>query len=258
MKKKVFSQVFMLLAVTFIFSSCLGDVENKVEVGVDYVCVVSNDYGLKYGYAGQVGFVSSPTFESKQEGTILLMGYKIVGTQTSNTPTLSETNVVKEFKLADQMQLDWGSAPTEIDNEIYPESMSKTQYWSPYNVFLDRWLLKATFDMAEGTKTKATFYYDSERQEETNNRLILDVRFQKVNELTGDPVNVEQEFVANFNGIRSYIQNMPNFEASNSEAGTPVYVKFRYRKSDPTKQSGYEEITLGSFSSSDIQFILSN
>lgn len=261
MKKKVLNLAFVAFAFVFIFSSCsnLWDNESKIEVGSDYVCVVADEYGRKYGFAGNVGYVSSSEFESRPEGTILIMGYKIIGNQTSNIPTLTEVSIDKDkiYVPSSQMNYLWSKAPSEIESEIYPKTLS-TNKWSAYASFLDRWLFSSEFDIVDGTKIRATFYYNPDNQEEGNNRVILDVRFNiEGSEPSGTSAKKPLDFVANFDGIRYNIKNMGNYVPStSSEGGTPVYLKIRYRKLDDTSATGYKEDVIGSFSSSGPQFII--
>lgn len=260
MKKKVLSQALMLLAVTFIFSSCLGDIEERREMSTDFVCVRGDGNGQKGALTQTFGFVLSQAFDEMQEGTILMMGYKIIGTQTGYYPTLTEVNIDKNrvYTPYEQMEYRWNAAEANIPREIYPKSLSSTQYWSPYDVFLDRWMFNVTLGVSEGNEFKAYFYYDKDNQEEGKNRFTLDVRFVEEGTGTGEALDVPQEFVANFDGIRDYIRNMSWFEASTSQEVTPVYVKFRYRKSDDSKPEGFTEETIGTFTDNSLQFIISN
>lgn len=264
MKKKVLKLTFLLLTVAVIFSSCLGDTENKIEVSSDYACVV-DPYGQPNAFAASVGYVFASEFQQLEKGTILAIGYKIMGTQTSSVPTLQEINIQKKFTPATQSPLRW-YASEDSENEVYPTTFSVVgSGWSPYTVFLDRWLFAPYFDTEEGTKITAAFYYDPNNQDEDasgnriENRIVLDVRFTSDNPAPVSTINKAYDIVGNFDGIRDRIQSLSNFKwgaTTLSEGGTPVYVKFRYRLYSKTSSTGYEEKTLGTATGTDYQFVL--
>lgn len=266
MKKKVLKLIFLFFAVAVVFSSCLGDTENKIEVTSDFVCVVSNSYGQKIGVAGNVGLVASSEFDQYPVGTILIMGYKILGTQTTNTPNLVDVDIKKEYLPSDQLKSEW-TAPIDRTGEIYPSSFGVSK-WFAYADFMDRWLFTPSFkNIEDKTEITGTFYYDPEKQdvntttgERTKNRIILDVVFTKVSESTGKKVTQPYEVVGNLSTIRTAIENgyMNDF-IDRDASGTPIYIKFRYKATagDYNDASNIEDKYTGDFSLNGYQFITS-
>lgn len=265
MKKKLLRLTFLLLTVAIVFSSCLGDTENKIEVSSDYACVFLSDTYQKYAYAGSVGTVYSDSFKTRSEGTILIMGYKITGVQ-SGIPTLENVDIKKEFKPSEHFSTRWGTSGVDRTNEIYPSSVEISK-WSPYAIFMDRWLFAPSFKkIIDGTVINGFFYYDPNNQDKTTagviveNRLILDVVFTKTEATTGKEIDKTYEIVSNFQNVRSSIENglMDHFKKdASSQVGTPVYLKIRYRVASTTDPRGYEDKYVGDFSSSNLQFIIS-
>lgn len=265
MKKKVLKLTFFLFTVVLVFSSCLGDTENKIEISDDYGCIISDLYGQRNAIVSSVGYVYASEFESLQEGTIINLSYKIIGAQSSSVPTLQEVYIKKKYIPSEQAGYTWSTPPAESEKEAFPTSLSTVgNAWSPLDIFLDRWTFAPIFNAVEGTKIQAHFYYDADRQQESNgelteNRLILDVRFTADDTEVTNTVNKTYVMVANFKGIRSLIEGLPQFKwgvTSLSEGGTPVYVQFRYRVQDGSVPfDKYKEATLGS--GSDYQFIMS-
>ena len=264
MKKKVLKFTFLLFAVAFAFSSCLGDGENKVEVSEDFVYVYSENGLVNYGFTLNAGgSCSAQEFQQYSAGTCLLMGYKITGNQT-NKANLEDVNIRKVFPASDQARLIEATAPTDVDpNEIFPSSLTLSFMYAA-NYYGDRFLFAPVYYMADGTKVRARFYYDADAQTEgenatpiAKNRAIIDVRFIKEVEASGSSISKTEEFVADFSNLRDILTRNDVVEYSNNAA--TVSLKFKYRKLRSTSNTTeYDDQTLGTFgSTSDFQLYFS-
>ena len=263
MKKEVLKVTFLLSVFAIIFSSCLGDGDNKIEVTKDFIYIDRDEYYNNFALPASVGqycSTSGTPLASLSYGDCAFAGYKIIGNQTGSYPQLQEVNLIKTFSVGDQPNVSIGSMPEgDLEYEIKISSL-KVDLWSVGNMIGDRWLFISNCKLADGEKLTAEFYFDESRQKDENgnslpkNRAIIDIRFKKINPATEEGTNKPYEMVANFTDLRNALKDRIDFENQN----VAYYrLKFRYRKIE-NDGSSYKEETIGTFSESDFSLGYNN
>lgn len=251
MKKKVLKLTFLLSTVAFIFSSCLGDGDNKIDVSKDFVFITEDNNGTKVAATWQAGYGSAQELQGLEKGTCLWMGYKIIGTQSGSYSNLEEINIQKTFLPQNQAPVRIMMPPAGTDSEeIYPNSLT-VSVWTSGNYAGDRWLFTPNCALVDGEKITAVFYYDAAANVDgegkpLKNRAIIDVRFYRTSPgMTGEtPINKNEELVANFEDLRTELKNRIDFEGQNEAY---YFLKFRFRKSKE-EAPYYEDATIGDYS----------
>lgn len=248
MKTSILKLVCGVFSIAFLFSSCLGDSDNKIEIGSDYAFITT--MGSAYTTVAAVSgggygpmYLSSEQISRLQTEECYVLGYRITNT-SSNTSgyytaedigaTPVKLNQTRGAYTAPSRQDDF--APTSFRILYYDLGLLNANYSS---FFGDRWIWAVRSSLGEKDEVYAHFYYDPANQrEEVNgvmtdigeNKIIIDVRFERQKYGDGAETNKEVACVGNLSDIKRYFQNQSGKFDYKGEKNIVVPIKFRYNK----------------------------
>ncbi|MDR2950887.1 MAG: hypothetical protein LBV71_16995 [Prevotella sp.] len=276
MKTSILKLVCGVFSIAFLFSSCLGDSDNKIEIGSDlaFITTMGSSYSKVAAVTGKgYGnmYIQSPQIDQLQEGQCYLLSYRItnLSANSSGYYTAEDFGAVP-VKL--NQTLGAATAPV-VENNFAPTSFSLAYYSPSYfqsssttyvPLFGDRWVFNATTLLKEKDEVYMYFYYDkSKQQEEVNgvmtdigdNKIIIDVRFKK--ESFGDGVESNKQIMAvgNLSDIKRDFRRSDKFSFASGEKTRLVPIKFRYMKSVTEGNNTVNKETLdGTWNTDQVQF----
>lgn len=251
MKTSILKLICGVFSIAFLFSSCLGDTNNKIEIAVDYAFIsttstysqIATVTGQSYGGVMQI---QSPQINQLQSGECYTLGYRITNaSMNSSGYYTAEDYGATPVKL--NQTLGAATAPV-VENDFNPEAFTVVYYNSGYAqngssfspLFGDRWIFGASTSVKEKDEVFMYFYYDkSKQQEEVNgvmtdvgdNKMIIDVRFKKVSYGDGVETSKPVTAVGNLTEIKRAFRHSDKFSYASGEKVRIVPIKFRYMKS---------------------------
>lgn len=251
MKTSILKLICGVFSIAFLFSSCLGDSDNKIEIGVDYAFIsTASNYTQIATVTGQsyggVMRIQSPQISQLQSGECYVLGYRITNTtMNSGGYYTAEDFGATPVKL--NQTLGAATAPV-VENDFNPTAFTVQYYNSGYAqsgssfspLFGDRWFFSASTPLKEKDEVFMYFYYDkSKQQEEVNgvmtdvgdNKIIIDVRFKKISYGDGAQTSKSVVAVGNLSEIKRAFRNSDKFSYASGEKTRIVPIKFRYMKS---------------------------
>lgn len=253
-------KIVILLATSIIaLSSCLGDVDSKIQSeGFAYI-TKQNSITSASVNSGTIGIRYLVTSSEIQESTKLAEGmcawieFEMINPNTQSINNANYARVKNDeiysvnspyqniFSLKD-------AKPTIAEGkEFYPSAFSISNYNPVQNVLNDHWKcsIQPGFETGDNSRIIVHFVYDKQRQFEDvvinnetvqqnitdRNKVVLDVYFEKDLEGTAGFQPVLGSVTSNFVGKLGEIRNLYKGDPSAALAGYswfPVQVKFRY------------------------------
>ena len=247
MKTSILKLICGVFSIAFLFSSCLGDSDNKIEIESDYAFITT--MGSAYttvaavtgrGYGAR--YIQSPWINQSQTEECYVLGYRLTDLNSSTSgyytaedfgPVPVKLNQTRGTYTAPSKQDDF--APTSFRILYYDLG----QLYNYNSFFGDRWIWGVTTKLGEKDEVYAHFYYDPTNQkEEANgvmtdigeNKIIIDVRFERQKYGDGTETNKEVACVGNLSDIKRYFQNQSGKFDYKGEKSVYIPIKFRYNK----------------------------
>ncbi|MDR3058298.1 MAG: hypothetical protein LBU84_09190 [Prevotella sp.] len=248
MKTSILKLVCGVFSIAFLFSSCLGDSDNKIEIGSDYAFITT--MGSTYTQVAAVSgrgygpmYLTSVEIAKLQPGECYLLGYRITNTSSGSTGYYTAEDIGAVPVKLNQTTGSY-TAPTRTD-DFAPTAFSIAYYDfgllnANYSSFFgDRWICGIRTPLGEKDEVYAHFYYDlANQKEEVNgvmtdigeNKIIIDVRFERQKYGDGAETNKEVACVGNLSQIKSYFQSQSGKYNDKGEKNVLIPIKFRYNK----------------------------
>ena len=239
MKTSILKLICGVFAVGLLFSSCLGDSDNKININNDYVFVTTKNSMKVAAVASYRTWIVTDQVNASNtiEGQYYTMGYSINTSQSLGNGVYQGTDYGQPLVRIEQTSVAV-KAPDRVDD------FNPTTFTSPFpypikDFFGDGWVFGAQAQLKEGTVTDMYFYYDASNQKEEvngvvqeigNNKIIIDVRFGKSLEGNGALGSRAVLYVAKMTQLRSYFQYQSGKFSFNNEKSVAIPIKFRYNK----------------------------
>lgn len=250
MKKAVLKvQLLLAVAITLLFTSCLGDDENSRTSYGEFVSV-TNVNGKKVA-AFSYGYLDSDALKDLEVGDCAIVDYKIELKNSSSfyTPDfliINENNIFpkqNQFVVTTSTEYPLPSESITADDLFTGILGVEFSYSYPNQHYDDKWLLKYTYKKSESEEApEIQIYYNQTEQEAANLEkgiVVLDCVLSRMGGNTGEK-NIQESNLAvvDFSKIRKTLENIAVKESDSSDAKK---VQFRFRYYVPTSTvTGHE------------------